>query len=58
MAAAAIVATSAAQADRFTFLSLGEVIGAATKHDLEGEEIRKLMAGGAELADLAQELAV
>ena len=45
-------------ADRFTFLSLGEVIGAGTKHDLEGEEIRRLMAGGAELADLAQELAV
>ncbi len=45
-------------ADRFTFLSLGEVIGAGTKDDLEGEEIRRLMAGGAELADLAQELAV
>ena len=44
-------------ADRFTFLSLGEVIGKGTKHDLEGEEIRRLMAGGAELADLAQELA-
>lgn len=45
-------------ADRFTFLSLGEVIGSGTKHDLEREEIRRLMAGGAELADLAQELAV
>ena len=45
-------------ADRFTFLSLGEVIGAGTKDDLEGEEIRRLMAGGAELADLAQELAI
>jgi simple sugar transport system ATP-binding protein len=45
-------------ADRFTFLSLGEVIGSGTKHDLEGEEIRRLMAGGAELADLVQELAV
>jgi simple sugar transport system ATP-binding protein len=45
-------------ADRFTFLSLGEVIGAGTKDALEGEEIRRLMAGGAELADLAQELAV
>ena len=45
-------------ADRFTFLSLGEVIGSGSKDDLEGEEIRRLMAGGAELADLAQELAV
>lgn len=42
----------------FTFLSLGEVIGAGTKHDLEGDEIRRLMAGGAEPADLAEELAV
>ncbi len=45
-------------ADRFTFLSLGEVIGSGTKADLDGEEIRRLMAGGAELADLAEELAV
>lgn len=45
-------------ADRFVFLSLGEVIGKGTKHDLEGPEIRRLMAGGAELSDLAQELAV
>ncbi|MEZ5825147.1 MAG: ATP-binding cassette domain-containing protein [Geminicoccaceae bacterium] len=44
-------------ADRFTFLSLGEVIGSGTRHDLEGEEIRRLMAGGAKLADLAEELA-
>lgn len=45
-------------ADRFVFLSLGEVIGKGTKNDLEGPEIRRLMAGGAELSDLAQELAV
>ncbi|MHA1159161.1 MAG: ATP-binding cassette domain-containing protein, partial [Alphaproteobacteria bacterium] len=43
-------------ADRFVFLSLGEVIGEGTKEGLDGEEIRRLMAGGAELADLAQEL--
>jgi simple sugar transport system ATP-binding protein len=44
-------------ADRFTFLSLGEVIGAGTKADLAGQEIRHLMAGGAEIADLEKELA-
>lgn len=44
-------------ADRFTFLSLGEVIGAGTKEELGGTDIRRLMAGGAELADLAEELA-
>ena len=45
-------------ADRFTFLSLGKVIGKGTAKDLaEGDDIRRLMAGGAKLADLAQELA-
>ena len=44
-------------ADRFTFLSLGEVIGKGTKADLAGEEIRHLMAGGAEMADLEKEIA-
>lgn len=44
-------------ADRFTFLSLGEVIGKGTKAELEGEDIRRLMAGGAEMRDLQQELA-
>jgi len=44
-------------ADRFTFLALGEVIGRGTKADLEGEDIRRLMAGGAEIGDLAKELA-
>ena len=43
-------------ADRFTFLSLGKVIGAGTKAALDSGEIRRLMAGGAELADLEQEL--
>lgn len=44
-------------ADRFTFLALGQVIGAGTKADLEHDEIRRLMAGGAEMRDLEQELA-
>ncbi len=44
-------------ADRFTFLSLGEVIGAGTKEELAGDDIRRLMAGGAEIEDLAQMLA-
>jgi simple sugar transport system ATP-binding protein len=44
-------------ADRFTFLSLGKVIGQGTRETLEGGEIRRLMAGGAELGDLAKELA-
>jgi simple sugar transport system ATP-binding protein len=43
-------------ADRFTFLSLGEVIGKGTRTDLAGEEIRHLMAGGAEIADLEKEI--
>ena len=44
-------------ADRFTFISLGEVIGSGTSKDLEGNDIRRLMAGGAEVGDLAKELA-
>ena len=43
-------------ADRFTFLSLGEVIGKGTHADLEGEDIRRLMAGGADIGNLALEL--
>jgi len=43
-------------ADRYTFLALGEVIGSGTKAELEGEDIRRLMAGGAEIKDLEQEL--
>ncbi len=45
-------------ADRFTFLSLGEVIGKGTSADLEGDDIKRLMAGGAEIGDLAKELAI
>ena len=45
-------------ADRFTFLSLGEVIGKGLSKDLEGDDIKRLMAGGAEIGDLAKELAI
>ena len=44
-------------ADRYTFISLGEVIGSGTSKDLEGDDIRRLMAGGAEVGDLEKELA-
>ncbi|MCD1636386.1 ATP-binding cassette domain-containing protein [Martelella mediterranea] len=44
-------------ADSFTFLALGEVIGCGDKNDLEHDEIRRLMAGGAEIRDLEKELA-
>ncbi len=44
-------------ADRYTFLSLGEVIGTGAKDELESRDIRRLMAGGADIADLAEELA-
>ncbi|RLJ59905.1 monosaccharide ABC transporter ATP-binding protein (CUT2 family) [Litoreibacter meonggei] len=44
-------------ADRYTFLALGQVIGAGKKDELEHNEIRRLMAGGAEMRDLEQELA-
>jgi simple sugar transport system ATP-binding protein len=40
-------------ADRFTFLSLGRIIGKGTRKELEGDDIRRLMAGGAEIEDLA-----
>lgn len=43
-------------ADRFTFLALGEVIGRGTRADLEGEDIRHLMAGGANISDLQKQL--
>ncbi|MGB1933656.1 MAG: ATP-binding cassette domain-containing protein [Candidatus Puniceispirillaceae bacterium] len=45
-------------ADRFTFLSLGEVIGEGTAKNLEGDDIKRLMAGGAKIGDLAKELAI
>ena len=44
-------------ADRYTFLALGQVIGHGTKAELEGADIRRLMAGGAEMKDVEQELA-
>ena len=43
-------------ADRFTFLSLGEVIGRGLAKDLEGDDIKRLMAGGSEIGDLEKEL--
>ena len=45
-------------ADRFTFLSLGEVIGRGMAKDLEGDDIKRLMAGGAEIGDLEKELSL
>ena len=44
-------------ADRYTFLSLGRVIGNGMADELGGGDIRRLMAGGAEMADLEEELA-
>jgi simple sugar transport system ATP-binding protein len=44
--------------DRYTFLSLGEVIGTGLAEDLGGNDIKRLMAGGAEIGDLAQELEI
>ncbi len=43
-------------ADRFTFLSLGEVIGSGTKEELKVDDVRRLMAGGAAMANLEEEL--
>ncbi len=44
-------------ADRFTFLSLGEVIGSGTRDELSTDDIRRLMAGGQELGALEHVLA-
>ena len=44
-------------ADRYTFLALGQVIGSGPKSEIESQDIRRLMAGGAEMKDLEQELA-
>ena len=35
-----------------------EVIGEGAAKDLEGDDIKRLMAGGAEIGDLAKELAI
>jgi len=43
-------------ADRYTFLSLGEVIGSGLAEELGGNDIKRLMAGGAEIGDLREEL--
>jgi len=43
-------------ANRYTFLSLGEVIGTGLSSELGGNDIKRLMAGGAEIGDLAKEL--
>jgi len=43
--------------DRFTFLALGQTIGARTNAEIGDEEMRRLMSGGAEMGDLEQELA-
>jgi simple sugar transport system ATP-binding protein len=43
-------------ADRYTFLSLGDVIGSGLSSELGGEDVKRLMAGGAEIGDLAKEL--
>ncbi|MEL6549853.1 MAG: ATP-binding cassette domain-containing protein [Pseudomonadota bacterium] len=43
--------------DRFTFLALGQVIGAGTKESLAGQDIRRLMAGGADIGQLEREFA-
>jgi simple sugar transport system ATP-binding protein len=43
-------------ADRYTFLALGQVIGSGPKTEIEAQDIRRLMAGGAEMKDLEHEL--
>ena len=43
--------------DRFTFLALGQTIGSGTNSEIDDEEMRRLMSGGAEMGDLKQELA-
>ena len=44
-------------ADRYTFLSLGEVIGRGSAENLAGDDIKRLMAGGAGIGNLEKELA-
>ena len=45
-------------AGRYTFLSLGQVIGRGVAEDLGAGDIRRLMAGGAQMANLEEELAI
>jgi len=37
-------------------LALGQVIGSGPKAEIEAQDIRRLMAGGAEMKDLEHEL--
>ncbi len=43
-------------ADRYTFLSLGEVIGSGKRSELKDEDVRRLMSGGSAMANLEKEL--
>ncbi|MEC8037664.1 MAG: ATP-binding cassette domain-containing protein [Pseudomonadota bacterium] len=43
--------------DRFAFLNRGKVIASGGRDDIDMDNIRALMAGGAELADLSREFA-
>ena len=43
-------------ADRYTFLSLGKIIGGGTKEEMKGSNIRELMAGGTKLSDMEEEI--
>ena len=43
-------------ADRYTFLSLGEVMGSGLANDLGGEDVKRLMAEVLQIGDLAKEL--
>jgi len=45
-------------ADRFTYLSLGEVVGSGPAKDLADDDIKRLMAGGAEFDEMANELEI
>jgi simple sugar transport system ATP-binding protein len=42
--------------DSFTVLSRGRTVGTYRRHDLDADELRKLMGGGEELTELAREL--
>ena len=43
--------------DHFTFLNRGQVLASGSKEELDMDELRTLMAGGAELAELEHEFA-
>ena len=52
----ALISNARLIADRYTFLSRGEVIGSGLAEELGGDDIKRLMAGGAEIGDLRDEL--